>query len=101
MANTNASARAVSLSKLAAMGVDERTATLRALVRETAKPPNGELTELDAKIRSYETRLGADAETLRRDVTEGRRSETAELCDLLMLMSIRNRLLASHTARSR
>jgi hypothetical protein len=100
MSDVNAKVRPVALSELAGMSDETRASTLRALVRAADRAPNGELRELDEQIGAFEARFGLDSEAMRRDVANGSRRETADVCEWLMLLRVRERLRATLTTRS-
>ena len=54
--------------------------------------PNGELREVIARIASLEKKVGSDTATVMRQLAEGARRETWEVCQLLMLVRERDRL---------
>jgi hypothetical protein len=88
------SSAAVRLSELERLQPGEKEAKLRALVVATGQPPNGELRELDSRIHEYEQRAGLNSAALRDKLASGEVAETAEVCDWLMLLEIRERIAA-------
>jgi hypothetical protein len=94
------STETVRLSDLAKLGAKEQETRLRNLVGATRRAPNGELGDLDARIRAHESRAGYDSETLRRRLLSGDEAETPEVCDWLMLLDLRERI-ASVVSRPR
>lgn len=93
-------AETVRMSELAELGPSEKESRLRALVDASRRPPNGELRDLDAKIRQHEEAAGFDSTTLRQRLASGEQSETAIVCDWLMLLDLRERI-ASVASRTR
>src|SRR5438132_10033559 len=77
----------------------EREQILRELVQAVNQPPNGELAELDAEVRAFETRLGMDSETMRARLDAGEIEETLDLCKWLMALRLRDEI-AALSARS-
>ena len=76
----------------------DREERLGKLVAETRAPLNGEVVELSARIARLAGKLGINADTVRDDVATGAVQETEDVCHLLMLLNLRNRL-ESLTAR--
>lgn len=99
MASHGAAAK-VRLSDLARMTADNRGEALRSLVQATMSEPSDSLGELEQRIEEYEGRLGVDSVTLQRELTEGRRVETTDVCDWLILIAMRDRLRAHRSSRA-
>ncbi len=55
--------------------------------------PTETLSQVETEIKVLEERLGAKAEAVLEDLKAGRCRETWEVCQLLMLMSRRDRLI--------
>jgi hypothetical protein len=83
---------AIRLSELSKLGATEKDSKLRKLMGATRRPPNGELAALDGRIREYEARAGYDSGTLKRRLASGEIAETADVCDWLMLLDLRERV---------
>jgi len=91
--------KSIRMAELAALEPEARAERLREFVAATRQPPNGELAEAEAEIRTFEQRAGVDSDTMRREVSEGRRPETWDVCEWLLLLEERDRL-ASLAARA-
>ena len=89
--------RSADLNSMSASERDRQTADL---VASTRRLPNGELTHLDNSIRAYEHKYHLSSEEMRRELSEGKRAETDEICAWLMALRLRERLVKL-TARSR
>lgn len=72
----------------------ERKAVLKAASVVLASPPNGELHDVDLEIRAFEERLNLPSETMKERVSEGSLKETWEICQWLMLLSRRERIVS-------
>ncbi|HEU4544645.1 MAG TPA: hypothetical protein VFR23_26195 [Jiangellaceae bacterium] len=83
------SAAPVRLSELERLQPGEKEAKLRALVGAARQPPNGELRRLDMRIGEHEQRAGFGSAVLREKLTSGEVVETADVCDWLMLLELR------------
>ena len=67
-----------------------RKRLLNKLAESTQAPPNGELDDLNAKIRVFEVTYGIDSDTLLRELEEGKRTEDDwDVCRWLMLLKLR------------
>lgn len=71
---------------------EARFATMSSVLRA---PPNGEVRELDEEIASLASQLKVDASQVRNLVAHGQLRETSRVCDLLMLLKLRDRLGAA------
>jgi hypothetical protein len=77
------------------MTVEDRVSKLtRELGTAARGKPNGELRDVDSRIHAFETRFGVDSATLRSEVASGKRPETWDVCQWLMLLQERDRLVA-------
>jgi hypothetical protein len=85
---------------LKSMSSSQRDLRMMELVQHTRRPPNGEIEDLNRKIRQYETSYGIHSEQLLVELREGTRPETEDICYWLMALRMRSRL-AKLTARSR
>ena len=82
-------------SELRSMTVEDRVSKLAHEMGAAARAkPNGEVRELAEQIGAFEARFGIDSATLRREVESGVRPETWEVCQWLMLLHRRDRLVA-------
>jgi len=72
---------------------------VKKLVRAAHSQPNGEARNLDQQIRFFEEKFGLSSEELRRELAQGKRDESWEVCKWLMLLDQRD-LLGSRSARS-
>jgi hypothetical protein len=85
----------VSLSEL--RGLDERAhgAKLAALSSALTAEPNGELRDVEQEIERRAVKVGVPAAEVRARVAAGTLRETREVCDLLMLLTVRDHLGAA------
>lgn len=89
----------VKLSDLRGLAEAERARTLSELVSATRQPPNGEIVALNARLVAYEQEHGIKSEDLAEKLHAGLLRETPDVCEWLMLLSLRNRI-GSPEARS-
>ena len=87
-------------SDLRRMSPEQREEAISQLVRAARSSPNGEARDLDAQIHAFEEQFGLSSEQLRRELAQGKRTETWEICQWLMLLDQRD-LLGFRSARSR
>jgi hypothetical protein len=90
----------VAFSELASLAPDQRSQRVAELARATGQPPNGELQEIEARIAALEEQHGVSSDALRRELAQGQRRETWEICRWLQFLDIRDHLV-SLTARTR
>jgi hypothetical protein len=90
--------RSVSIAELGVMSAAQQRRRVGELVRAARTPANGELAKLDAVIREYEDQHKLDTATLRRELAEGRRQETEDICHWLMLVGLREHLAKRSTS---
>lgn len=79
-------------SDLRKLSEPEREAKLGHLLAQTRAPLNGEVAELSAKIAKLASKIGVDPDSVSADVASGSVKETEDVCHLLMLLNLRNRL---------
>lgn len=82
---------AVKLAELQRMDEGKRNETLDKLVSSATSAPNGQLSRLDAEIRSYETRYEMTSQEMRARFKTGRIDDTAEIATWLLLLQVRER----------
>ncbi len=92
--------QSIKSSDLRKMSPDEQDEAMRKLVKVARARPNGELKDLDAQIQAFEQKHGLSSDDLRHELAQGRRKESWEICQWLMLLDQRD-LLGSRKARSR
>lgn len=68
-------------------------------MRAATSQPNGEARDLDQQIHAFEAKFGLSSEELRRELAQGERDESWEVCNWLMLLDQRD-LLGARSARS-
>jgi hypothetical protein len=90
---------AVKSSELRKMSPERQDEAMKKLVRAANSQPNGEAQELDQQIHAFETAFGLSSEDLRRELAQGKRDESWEVCKWLMLLDQRD-LLGARSARS-
>jgi len=82
-------------SDLRAMSPDAQRRALSELVQATRSAPNGELKAIEDEIGGYEKRRGMTSEDMRRELAEGRILETREICQWLIALKLRDRLVSA------
>ena len=83
----------VRLSTLRSLSEHERDAVINDLMQAALAAPNGEIEEVSQQITVFEERLGVRAATLHSDLDQGLCQETWDICQLLMLINLRDQLL--------
>lgn len=84
-----------------AMAPEVRAQRIAELVDATRGKPNGEISAINEQIRNFERRYETSSASLRSELTAGKRHETAEICQWLMLLKLRDRLAAVETRSSK
>lgn len=82
----------VSFAELREATGHERERLLSELIEAAYQPPNGEVESLDRRIREYELRYEVSSKRMREELSNGTRKETAEICDWLMLLHLREQV---------
>jgi hypothetical protein len=77
--------RRLTLAELGRMTEKARKKALGDLVKAAMAPATGRATALQRQIREYEKRYELTTERMREELSAGRRAETADICDWLML----------------
>lgn len=90
----------VKSAELRRMSPERQEEAVKELVRAANSPPNGEVGDLDQQIHALEVKFGLSSEDLRRELAQGRREESWEVCRWLMLLDQRDYLLGARSARS-
>ncbi len=85
-------------SDLKKMSPDEQDEAMRNLVKVARGKPNGEFKDLDAQIEAFEQKHQLSSDELRHELAQGKRKESWEICQWLMLLDQRD-LLGSREAR--
>lgn len=94
-------ARSISIAALKVMSSTRQEEEMAELIKSTRRVPNGEMTDLDRKIRLYEAKYGMNSETMRAQVGDGTLGETPEICTWLMTIKLRERLAAITETQTR
>lgn len=81
------------LSELEKLSPEKRQVRVRQLAEATQRPVNGEVKDLDREIRAFEARHGMDSDALRKGLTNGEIEETDDICQWLMRLTLRDRLV--------
>lgn len=81
------------LSELEKLTPEKRQARVRQLAEATQRPVNGEVKDLDREIAAFEARHGMNSETLRKRLADGEIEETNDICQWLMRLTLRDRLV--------
>ncbi|HEY8205976.1 MAG TPA: hypothetical protein VIG99_00750 [Myxococcaceae bacterium] len=92
--------RMVKGTELRQMSPERQEEAIKELVRAANSPPNGEMRDLDQQICAFEEKFGLSSQELRRELAQGRREESWEVCQWLMLLDQRDYLLGARSARS-
>lgn len=79
----------VRVSELQQMSPEQQEEAIQRLVQAAQSQPNGEVQELDLQIRTFEEKYGLSSEDLRRELAQGKREESWEICTWLMLIDQR------------
>lgn len=90
---------AVKSSELRQMSPERQEEAVKKLVRAANSRPNGEARNLDEQIQAFEEKFGVSSADLRRELAQGRREESWEICKWLMLLDQRD-VLGARSARS-
>jgi hypothetical protein len=77
----------------------EKTAALRDLAISAQGRPNGELTLVDARIRSFETQYEMTSAQMRERVVGGQLPETKDIASWLIALDVQGRLRAGEARR--
>jgi hypothetical protein len=86
-------------SDLKKMSPDQQDEAMQNLVKVARGKPNGELKDLDVQIHAFELKHQLSSDELRHELAQGKRKESWEICQWLMLLDQRD-LLGSRKARS-
>lgn len=86
-------------AELRKMTPEERDRALSDALKATRQLPNGELKAIEDEIRGFEARRGMSSEQMRLALDHGRILETNEICQWLIALRLRDRLV-SFTSRA-
>lgn len=81
-------------AELRSMLPAQREERLQELLKSTRHAPNGEIRDIDLQIAAFEHQFGVDSDTMRREVSEGKREESWVICQWLQLLGMKNDLAA-------
>ena len=87
-------------SELQKLSPERQDEEARRLLKAARGVPNGEQRDLDSQIRDLEEKFKISSKDLRRELAEGKRPETWEICKWLLLIDQRE-LLGIRSPRSR
>ncbi len=79
------------LSELASLSDSEKSQAMSRFLHKSGTP-NGQLAELDRRIATFERVYETTSEMMRAELASGTRKETAEICQWLMLLELRERV---------
>jgi len=85
------SVKSLQLSEVAKLSDKDKDKAYKEFLHATASL-NGELEELDRRIASFERVYEVSSETMQQELLNGRRKETAEIGQWLLLIELRNRV---------
>ncbi len=88
----------VRMSELRKMSKEDRDAAIDRLVEAAYGPPNGQLEDIEARIREFEFRYETSSERMRKELLGGERKETADIASWLMLLRLRENIGLSKPA---
>lgn len=77
---------AVKSSELRRISPERQEEAVKKLVRAATSLPNGEARDLYQQIHAFEEKFGLSSEDLRRELAQGKRDESWEVCKWLMLL---------------
>ena len=83
------------LSELRGMAPVDRESRIARLAAALNRPLNGELTHLNERIAAYEAHYEISSEHMRELFDAQKYPEHADICDWLMLLKLRERLVSS------
>jgi len=93
------SSKALGLSEISSMPVNERQASIDGLFQAALNPTKEQIEQqkedLNVTIQIYESRFGITSNEMKASLSKGRISESAEICDWLMLLRIKDRFVDS------
>lgn len=87
-------------SDLKKLSPEQQDEAMRQLVKVARSEPNGELKDLEVQIQAFELKHGLSSNDLRHELALGRRKESWEICQWLMLLDQRD-LLGSRQTQPR
>jgi len=79
-------------SELQDLSPEAQAEQLQKFVKVLRSRPNGEARELNLRIAEFERKLGLSSDALRRELAQGKRKETWDVCLWLMLLDQRDML---------
>lgn len=89
--------QSIKTSDLKKLSPEQQDEAMRSLIRVARGQPNGEIKELEEQIHSLELKHGLSSDDLRHELAQGKRKESWEICQWLMLLDQRD-LAASDEA---
>jgi len=89
----------VTLKEIREAPASKQHELLGALVRATKARPNGELTDVEARIHAFESRYEMSSEAMLAKLDDGTLGETLDICNWVMFIKLRGRL-AERASRS-
>jgi len=81
----------IRLADLYEMTAEERDEVLGRLVREAVAPANGQLSEVDARVRTFEQQYEMSSAELLERLRQGTQVETAEIAQWLFWLEVQKR----------
>lgn len=82
----------IRISEFAKLSEPEQVEEMRNFARARLAPLNGDLSELNQRIASYECRYEMSSETMLMEYRAGKLRETADICHWNILLNLRNQL---------
>lgn len=83
---------AIKMSEFRTMSEEEREEAVGRLVEAAYGPPNGQVEDLETRIRKFEFRYETSSERMREELLRGQRKETADIASWLMLLKLRENI---------
>ena len=88
-------ARCYPVRALAELGDDALAARVAEMAAVARGPANGELSQIEAAIRAFEKKRGLHSEEMQRRLAAGTLAEDWDICEWLVMLGIRGRLVSS------
>ncbi len=80
------------MSEFRKMSEKEREEAVSLLAKAAYGPPNGQLEEIQSRIREFEFRYEVPSERMVEELSKGERKETAEIASWLLLIKLRDNI---------
>lgn len=91
-------AYSIKMSEFRGMSEEDREAAIGRLVEAAYGPPNGQVEDIEARIKEFEFRYETSSKRMREELSRGQRKETADIASWLMLLRLRENIGLSEPA---